>query len=85
MPKQNAEGFTLYDAPNDSLFISIVVHNSEIRILNSEICTSNFGIRNCEVYIVTAHVEDILNLLKQKAARLKLIDLCFIFPSSVLI
>ena len=27
---------------------------SQFRILNSEICTANFGIRNCEVYVVWA-------------------------------
>ena len=41
-----------YDGPNGSLFISILLHNSEFQILNSEICTTNFGIRNCEVYII---------------------------------
>ena len=43
-----------YDGPNGSLFISILLHNSEFRILNSEICTTNFGIRNCEVYVMWA-------------------------------
>ena len=37
----------MYDGPNGSLFISILLHNSEI-------CTTNFGIRNCEVYIIWA-------------------------------
>ena len=27
---------------------------SQFRIPNSEICTANFGIRNCEVYVVWA-------------------------------
>ena len=27
---------------------------SQFRILNSEICTANFGIRNCEVYVLWA-------------------------------
>ena len=45
----------LYDGTNGSLFISILLHNSEFRILNSEICTANFGIRNCEVYVVWAN------------------------------
>ena len=48
-----AYSFTLdYDGPNGSLFISILLHNSEFRILNSEfrICfycefrNSEFGI-----------------------------------------
>ena len=43
-----------YDGQNGSLFISILLHNSEFRIPNSEICTANFGIRNCEVYVVWA-------------------------------
>ena len=30
------------------------IPNSEFRIQNSEICTTNFGIRNCEVYVVWA-------------------------------
>ena len=30
------------------------IPNSEFRILNSEICTMNFGIRNCEVYVMCA-------------------------------
>ena len=40
---------------------------SQFRILNSEICTANFGIRNCEVYVVWANgsgqstLESILN------------------------
>ena len=38
-----------YDGPNGSLFISILLHNSEFRVLNSEICTTNFGIRNSEL------------------------------------
>ena len=47
-------GQVQYDGPNGSLFISVLLHNSEFRILNSEICTTNFGIRNCEVYIIWA-------------------------------
>ena len=50
-----------YDGPNGSLFISILLHNSEFRILNSELRIpkfalriSKFGIRNCEVYVVWA-------------------------------
>ena len=43
-----------YDGSNGSLFISILLHNSEFRIPNSEICTTTFGIRNCEVYIIWA-------------------------------
>ena len=46
--------FYIYDGPNGSLFISILLHNSEFRILNSEICTANFEIRNCEVHQVWA-------------------------------
>ena len=34
----------LYDGPNGSIFISI-----GLLLHNSEICTTNFGIRNCEV------------------------------------
>ena len=30
------------------------IPNSEFRIPNSEICTTNFGIRNCEVYVICA-------------------------------
>ena len=46
-----AYSFTLdYDGPNGSLFISILLHNSEFRIF----FTANFGIRNCEVYIIWA-------------------------------
>ena len=48
------KGCHTYDGPNGSLFISILLHNAEFRILNSEICTTNFGIRNCEVYIIWA-------------------------------
>ena len=44
----------IYDGPNGSLFISMLLHNFKFRILNSEICTANFGIRNCEVYVVWA-------------------------------
>ena len=45
-----------YDGPNGSLFISILLHNSEFRTLNSEFrfYTANFGIRNCEVYVIWA-------------------------------
>ena len=49
-----------YDGPNGSFFISMLLHNfefcSEFRILipNSDICTTNFGIRNCEVYMMWA-------------------------------
>ena len=46
------------------------IPNSEFRILNpnSEICTTNFGIRNCEVYVMWTSgnrystLEGILNL-----------------------
>ena len=31
-----------YDDPNDSIFISILLHNSEFRILNSEFRISKF-------------------------------------------
>ena len=31
------------------------IPNSEFRIPNSEICTTNFGIRNCEVYVMWAN------------------------------
>ena len=30
------------------------IPSSEFRIPNSETCTTNFGIRNCEVYIIWA-------------------------------
>ena len=61
-------GCDMYDVPNGSLFISILLHNSEARILSSEICTANFGIRNCEIYVVWSSgnsestLEGILNL-----------------------
>ena len=52
----------IYDDPNGSLFISILLHNSEFRILNSEfripkfaLRISEFGIRNCEVCIIWAN------------------------------
>ena len=47
------------------------IPNSEFRILNSEICTTNFGIRNCEEYVMWASgnrlstLEDTLNLQTQ--------------------
>ena len=49
----------MYDGPNGSLFISILLHNFEFRILNSEfrilkfaVRISEFEIRNCGVYVV---------------------------------
>ena len=56
----------MYDGPNGSLFISILLHNFEFRILNSEfrilnsdfrilkfaLRISEFEIRNCGVYVV---------------------------------
>ena len=44
-----------FNGPNGSLLISILLQNSEFQITNSEICTANFGIRNCEVYVVWAN------------------------------
>ena len=44
-----SNGSVAYDGPNDSLFFSILLHNSEFQILNSEIYTGNFGIRNSEL------------------------------------
>ena len=29
-----------------------IPYTSQFRILNFEICTTNFGIRNCEVYVM---------------------------------
>ena len=46
------EGAIKYDGPNGSLFISILLHNSEFRNLHCKIL--EFGIRNCEVYVVWA-------------------------------
>ena len=46
--------FSFYDGPNGSLFISILLHNSKLLIPNSEICTANLGIRNCEVFVTWA-------------------------------
>ena len=43
-----------YDGPNGSLFISILLHNSEFRIPKFALRISEFGIRNCEVYVVLA-------------------------------
>ena len=49
------------------MFLSTLLHNAEFQIMNSEICTANFGIRNCEVYVVWASgnslstLESILN------------------------
>ena len=54
-------GHNKYDGPNGSLSISILLHNSELwipnsefRIMTSEICTMSFGIRNCEVHVMWA-------------------------------
>ena len=42
-----------YDGPK---WLTFHFHTtSQFRILNSEICTANFGIRNCEVYIIWAN------------------------------
>ena len=40
----------LYDSPNGSLF----AFPYYFTIPNSEICTANFGIRTCEVYVAWA-------------------------------
>ena len=42
----------LYDGPNGSLFISILLHNSEFRILNSEFRNLHCEFRNSEFGIV---------------------------------
>ena len=39
-----------YDGPNGLLFISILFHNFEFWIPNSEIRTTNFGILNSELW-----------------------------------
>ena len=41
-----------YDGPNGSLFISILLHNSEFRILNSEFRNLHCEFRNSEFGIV---------------------------------
>ena len=43
-----------YDGPNGSLFISILLHNSEFRIPKFALRISEFEIPNCEVYIIWA-------------------------------
>ena len=50
-----------YDGPNGSLFISILLHNSEFLILNSEFRIPKFALRiseflipNCEVFVIWA-------------------------------
>ena len=44
--------FLIYDGPNGSLFISIILHNSEFRILNSEFWIPNSEIRRTNWSIV---------------------------------
>ena len=44
----------VYDGPNGSRFISILLHNSEFRIPKFALRISEFVIRNCEVYIIWA-------------------------------
>ena len=39
---------------NFSFSCYFTIPNPEFRILNSEICTTTFGIRNCEVYVMLA-------------------------------
>ena len=54
------------------------IPNSEFLIPNSELLSSEFLIQNCEVYVMWGQVitaKDILNSQRQKAARIKLIDL----------
>ena len=41
-----------YDSPNGSLFISILLHNSEFRVLNSEFRNLHYEFRNLEFGIV---------------------------------
>ena len=50
--KSDGTNTVLYDGPNGSLFFFHTT--SQFRILNSEICTTNFGIRNCEVCVMGA-------------------------------
>ena len=58
----------IFDGPNCSIFISILLHNSEFRIPKFALRISEFGIRNCEVYVMWASgnrfstLEAILNL-----------------------
>ena len=79
--------YAMYDGPNGSL-------TSHVRIPNSGICTTNFGIRNHEVYVMWASgnslstLEGILNLQTRTKGSTTLIDILinvFIYPSSVLI
>ena len=42
-------GCDMYDGPNGSLFISILLHNSEARILNSEFRNLHCEFRNSEL------------------------------------
>ena len=71
-----------YDGPNGSRFISILFHNFEFWIPNSEFRIPNIVLRIADFGIVKymlcgqSTLEGILNSqTKQKAARLKLIDL----------
>ena len=43
--------YNIYDGPNGSLFISILLHNSEFRILNSEFRIPKFALRISEFEI----------------------------------
>ena len=41
-----------YDGPNGSLFISMLLHNSEFWVPNSEFRNLHYEFRNCEVYVM---------------------------------
>ena len=45
----------VYDGPNGSLFISILLHNSEFGIPKFALRISEFWIRNCEVFVIRAN------------------------------
>ena len=62
---------TMAQMAHFSFIYYFTILNSEFRIPNFEICTTNFGIRNCEVYVMWASgnrlstLEGILNLQTQ--------------------
>ena len=52
MSKLISQDILVYQRIYSRRELSILFHNSEFCIPNSEIRTTNFGIRNCEVYVM---------------------------------
>ena len=70
----------LYNALSTMAQMAHFSYSKYFTILNSEICTTNFGIRNCEVYVMLASanrkstLEGILNLQIKTKGSMTLID-----------